>query len=100
MGKASKALKAFIVGIPDGKLSGFTSGEHTLYSDADFRLDNQGLTTGDPQYYNLHVQINNQTTISTLQREKGATIANTLVPTDGSWTPEQIRVALLANMKI
>ncbi|KAJ5102312.1 hypothetical protein NUU61_004534 [Penicillium alfredii] len=58
------------------------------------------LTTGDPQYYNLHVQINNQTTISTLQREKGATIANTLVPTDGSWTPEQIRLALRANMKI
>lgn len=58
------------------------------------------LTTGDPQYYNLHVQINNQTIISTLQREKGATIANTLVPTDGSWTPEQIRLALQANMKI
>lgn len=43
MGKASKALKAFIVGMPDDKLSGFTSGEHTLYSDTDFRLDNQGV---------------------------------------------------------
>jgi hypothetical protein len=43
MGKGSKALKAFIVGIPDGKLSGFTSGEHTLYSDTDFRLGNQGV---------------------------------------------------------
>ncbi|KAJ5470345.1 hypothetical protein N7530_007702 [Penicillium desertorum] len=100
MGKGSKSLKDFIVGIPDGKLSGFTSGEHKLYSDINFRLDNQGLTTGHPQYYNLHVQINNQTTISTLQRAKGATVANTLVPTDWSWTPEQIRQALLANIII
>jgi hypothetical protein len=43
MGKGSKSLKDFIVGIPDGKLSGFTSGEHKLYSDINFRLDNQGV---------------------------------------------------------
>ncbi|QRD84974.1 hypothetical protein F9C07_9231 [Aspergillus flavus] len=58
------------------------------------------LTTGDPQYYNLQVRINNQTTISTLKRVKGETVAHTLVPADGSWTPEQIRQALLANTLI
>jgi hypothetical protein len=43
MGKGSKSLQAFIVGIPDGKLSGFTRREQALYSDTDFRLDNQGV---------------------------------------------------------
>ncbi|KAJ1713090.1 hypothetical protein AFGD_005267 [Aspergillus flavus] len=100
MGKATSALTAFIENIPDGKISGYTSGEHTLHRDTNFRLDNQGLTTGDPQYYNLQVQINNQTTISTLKRVKGETVAHTLVPADGSWTPEQIRQALLANTLI
>ncbi|RSL69602.1 hypothetical protein CEP51_012316 [Fusarium floridanum] len=49
MGKAGKALRNFILSIPDDKINSFTDGEHTLYKDANYRLDNQGLTTGDPQ---------------------------------------------------
>lgn len=43
MGKVSKALEAFIRTIPDDKLSGFTDGEHTLYKDVNYRLDQQGV---------------------------------------------------------
>ncbi|RTE80230.1 hypothetical protein BHE90_005228 [Fusarium euwallaceae] len=83
MGKAGKALRNFILSIPDDKINGFTDGEHTLYKDANYRLDNQGLTTGDPQRYNLQVQVNREreTTLSTLKREVGKTVATALVPT-------------------
>jgi hypothetical protein len=58
------------------------------------------LTSGDPKYYNFQVQINNQTSISTLKRETGKTVATALVPTDGSWNPKKIRDELLSNMKL
>lgn len=43
MGKAEKAPLLFIANIPDGKINGFTDGEHTLHKDENFRLDNQGV---------------------------------------------------------
>ncbi|RAQ69290.1 hypothetical protein COH20_006455 [Aspergillus flavus] len=118
MGKAASALTAFIRNILDGKypdipvasihcigipssdwtIKGYVHGMQLFLSfpsEAPF-----DLTTGDPQYHNLQVRINNQTTISTLKRVKGETVAHTLVPADGSWTPEQIRQALLANTLI
>ncbi|RSL71773.1 hypothetical protein CEP53_001349 [Fusarium sp. AF-6] len=97
MGKAGKALRNFILSIPDDKINGFTDGEHTLYKDANYRLDNQGLTTGDPQRYSLQVQV---TTLSTLKREVGKTVATALVPTAEDWTPDMIRNELLENCKI
>lgn len=43
MGKASKALIAFIEDIPDLKLSGFSEAAGTIHSDDNFRLDMQGV---------------------------------------------------------
>lgn len=44
MGQASKALEAFIKGIPDDQLQApFPSG--TVYKEKDFRLDNQGVSS-------------------------------------------------------
>lgn len=45
MGKASKALQAFINGIPDAKLTGISQSPGTIYHDTDFRLDMQGVST-------------------------------------------------------
>ena len=39
VGKGSKALLAFINGIPDSKLKGIAESPHTIYQDTDFRLD-------------------------------------------------------------
>lgn len=43
MGKASKALKEFIEGIPDSKLTGFSTAPGTIYKTTEFRLDMQGV---------------------------------------------------------
>ena len=45
MGKASKALTAFIKGIHDDKLKDIGESQHTIYQDTDFRLDMQGVST-------------------------------------------------------
>ena len=44
MGKASKALTAFIKGIPDDKLKDIGESQHTIVKDRDFRLDMQGVS--------------------------------------------------------
>jgi len=43
MGKATKALKEFIDGIPDSKLTGFSVGSGTIHKTTEFRLDMQGV---------------------------------------------------------
>lgn len=43
MGKATKALKAFIEDIPDAKLTGFPTVGGTIYKTTEFRLDMQGV---------------------------------------------------------
>jgi len=43
MGKATKALKAFIDDIPDSDLEALPTSGGTIYSDDDFRLDMQGV---------------------------------------------------------
>lgn len=43
MGKANKALEAFIKGIPDAKLTSIPTTAGTLHKDTDFRLDMQGV---------------------------------------------------------
>ncbi|KAJ4129734.1 hypothetical protein NW754_004018 [Fusarium falciforme] len=100
MGKGGKALKNFIESIPDDKINGFTDGEHALYSNTHYRLDNRGLASGDPKIHNLQVRVNRETTISTLKREAGKTVATALVPKAGDWTPDMIRDELLSNRKI
>ncbi|KAL2678539.1 hypothetical protein Neosp_009287 [[Neocosmospora] mangrovei] len=100
MGKGSETLRKFIESIPDDKINGFTDGEHKLYSNTHYRLDHQGLTSGDPKMYNLQVQVNRGTTISILKREVGKTVATALVPVAGDWTPDMIREELLQNCMI
>ncbi|KAI1788568.1 hypothetical protein LXA43DRAFT_633266 [Ganoderma leucocontextum] len=122
MGKATKALLAFINGIPDDKLKDIGESQHTIYQDSDFRLDMQGvstpselssqsvvewcgshclflqMTSGEPKRYNLQVQINKQTTISTLKKHQPATVAIYLANKTDS--PATIRQGLLSGMKI
>ncbi|KAK4246189.1 hypothetical protein C7999DRAFT_33404 [Corynascus novoguineensis] len=108
MGKASAAIRAFIESIPDEKLTGFADPDpsYTIYSNTDFRLDLQNKTSTKPPNYNLQVQVNRQSTISTLKRMKkktgntGTTVAKALVPTDGSWNAAAVRAALLAGRMI
>ncbi|KAF8448151.1 hypothetical protein BGX38DRAFT_1093445 [Terfezia claveryi] len=95
MGKASKALREFINGIPDNKINPPPGAAGTIVSDENFRLDMQGLTSGKPQKFNLQVQINSQTSISTIKKLAPKTVATYLTPTDNPGTPAQIRAGLI-----
>ncbi|KAI9668024.1 MAG: hypothetical protein M1821_000844 [Bathelium mastoideum] len=101
--KGAKALIAFITDIPDSKLTGWTEGEHTIYKDTDFRLDNQGKTS-DKKHYNVHVQVNNEVTISTLKKSKGQTVSNVLVPISDEgaleWDAAKIKTELKEAKRI
>ncbi|KAF2255933.1 hypothetical protein BU26DRAFT_12098 [Trematosphaeria pertusa] len=99
MGKASKALKGFIDNIPDSDLEALPTSAGTIYSDDNFRLDMQGMTSS--QEYNLQVQINKGTTISTLKKFSPATVAGpVLVPSDDPWSASKIRNELIDNILI
>lgn len=126
MGKATAALRDFIESIPDAKLTGFRDPRpaYMVYSTRDFRLDVRNVsgaslsihslilptlfwkTSTKPPKYNLQVQINRQSTISTLKAMKdktgdtSTTMAKALVPTDGSWSAATIPATLLANRKV
>ncbi|KAI1425279.1 hypothetical protein F5Y12DRAFT_714322 [Xylaria sp. FL1777] len=101
MGKASKQLKIFIANIPDDKLKSFPSVAGTIYKDQNFRLDMQGLTTGKPQSYNLQIQVNKETSISTLKKVAPTTVAGpVLVPKDKTPGPDDIRKEFSDSMKL
>lgn len=117
MGKATKALKAFIEGIPDTSLARLSMSAGTIYSDTDFRLDMQGVRIPIPfdqiyllltcvqmttaQEHNLQVQVNKGTSISTLKKVAPATVAGpVLVPSGSPWSAADIRAQLLAKILI
>lgn len=115
MGKGSKSLKAFIASIPDSALTRLPSEGGTIYTDVDFRLDMQGVGYLNPNHitapnfpqitsdneYNLQVQINKGTTISTLKKFAPQTVAGpALVPSEDPWSADEIRAKLLATLKI
>ncbi|KAK8076917.1 hypothetical protein PG996_003087 [Apiospora saccharicola] len=100
MGKNTKRVKEFIESIPDSKLAGFSKNTGLIYKDNDFRLDMQGMTTGNPQKHNLQVQINKETTVTSLKKAAPATVAMAHVPDDESMTPQQIRDALIADIRV
>jgi hypothetical protein len=58
------------------------------------------MTSGDPKNYNLQVQINKETSITSLKKSAPATVAMVLVPEDMTMTPEQIRDALIADIRV
>ena len=97
MGKANKALFDFIDDIPDEKLTGDFGGEGgTIYSDRDFRLDMQGMTTGG-KAYNLQIQVNKGTTISTLKKFAPKTASHVEVDVDANLTADELRRQFKAN---
>ncbi|KAI4595646.1 hypothetical protein KJ359_006635 [Pestalotiopsis sp. 9143b] len=108
MGKATDAIKAFIQDIPDEKLVGFSDPNptYTVYNDKDFRLDVQNMVAGKPPQFNIQVQINAGTSISTLKKmskkskNRGTTVAKALIPSDGSFTAADVRNALLEGLMI
>lgn len=98
MGKAKNELEEFIANIPDSKLTGFPSIETTVYKTRNFRLDMQKVTTKDPRCYNLQVQINRGTIITSLKRFAGKSLSIALVPVkEEAWTPAEVRAELEKN---
>lgn len=93
-------LEDFIESIPHEKLEApFRSG--TVYQNQDFRLDNQGLTSGDPRSYNLQIQANKESSNKALRKLKGRTVAGPVFsPVDDPKTPENIRELFLGQMRI
>lgn len=63
-------------------------------------------TSGDPPFFNIQVQVNAGTTISTLKKQvrrnknSGTTVSKALVPTDDSWDAAAVRQALLDGITI
>ncbi|CUS06866.1 unnamed protein product [Tuber aestivum] len=109
MGKASKALQAFIDNIPDSKLTGFPEGAGTIYTDQDFRLDMQGASCEERMLmtkqkttsggYNLQIQVNRGTKVTTLKPLAPQTVAGPVIAT-GTETASVIRANFVATMKI
>ncbi|KAJ7217077.1 hypothetical protein GGX14DRAFT_601928 [Mycena pura] len=98
MGKARTALKDFD-DLPDDKLEALPTLPGTIYKDTNFRLDMQGMTTPvtekrnkqvvviEPAKHNLQIQVNKNTTVSTLKKAVPNTVAGPiLVPSDAPCT--------------
>lgn len=114
MGKNTRLCKAFVESIPAEKLSGFVTNTGTIFSDNDWRLDMQGVSTRDPMgfassmvlttgqmtsdkpsQHNLQIQINKQTSITSLKKHAPKSVATLIVPADGSMSAEQVRQGLI-----
>ncbi|KAG4435591.1 hypothetical protein IFR05_008937 [Cadophora sp. M221] len=100
MGKNTKKVAAFIESIPNAKLEGLTRLGGTIFKDTDFRLDMQGMTTGRPRMHNLQVQINRETTITSLKKAAPQTVASLLVEEENPGTPAEIKQGLIASILI
>lgn len=73
MGKATKALEAFIANIPAAKLTNFSSSIGTIYTDQDFRLDMQKMNSD--KTHNLQIQANKNATITSVKKIAPQTVA-------------------------
>ena len=99
MGRREKEAMAFIDSIPDSKLTGLPQNTSTtIFKDKNFRLDMQGvcrcmallslvlttvckqMTSSSPKQHNLQVQVNYQTTITSLQEFSPDSCAKVLAP--------------------
>lgn len=58
------------------------------------------MTSDKPPKHNLQVQINKQTTITSLKKLVPDTVAAILVDKDSDETPEQIRERLIAEITV
>jgi soluble lytic murein transglycosylase-like protein len=106
MGQAKDALTEFIDSIPAAKLTGIpTTATSAVYKTKHFRMDMQGPTTakkGQGKRYNLQIQVNRETAITTLKKLAPKTVAKSLPPMEEAkdWTAEEIRKDLKKNMMI
>ncbi|KAI8627876.1 hypothetical protein F5Y19DRAFT_477048 [Xylariaceae sp. FL1651] len=96
MGKVKNSLEKFIGNIPDSKLCAFPTIPRKIHTDANYRLDMQGMTSAEPQKHNLQIQVNKDTPITTLAKAAPLTVAGpVLVPLDNPWTPDDIKAMFL-----
>ena len=96
-----KATYSFIEDIPNSKFEGCI-GSDTIYSDANFRLDNQGTTTAtenSPKMYNLQIQVNHYPDIRSLKALAPQSVAKALVSIDASWIASQVKDELSADLE-
>ncbi|KAF1840892.1 uncharacterized protein K460DRAFT_294471 [Cucurbitaria berberidis CBS 394.84] len=99
MGKSVKVqIQDWIDEVRDDKLDGAYVVGRPLYTDRYCRLDVQGLTSDEPQQFNLQVQVNNGCPNTTMAKLKPWTVAFCLAPMDEPWTPAQIKEALKATV--
>lgn len=94
-GAANCQLKSFIDSIPAIRLENFAPSamSNPIYSDMNFRLDMQGITSAGE--FNLQVQVNRQTTIKSLRVARGNTVAGpVLVSPYMPMTAEEVRRGL------
>ncbi|TEY35181.1 hypothetical protein BOTCAL_0600g00070 [Botryotinia calthae] len=99
MSKNTKRAEDFINDIPDSKLTGFPTSEGTIHKNTDFRLNMQGMTTGDPKKHNLQVQVNKET-VAILKKVAPKTVASLLVLQDDPPSAETIKKGLKASVNI
>ncbi|KAM6503280.1 hypothetical protein JOM56_000223 [Amanita muscaria] len=93
MGKAKKALIAFIDAIPESKLTGFPSSAGTIWNTTEFRLDMQGMTT--KKEFNLQIQANKDASITSVKRIAPSTVAGpVLIGENEEVTAEEVRKKL------
>lgn len=97
MGEAKDALTDFINAIPASKLTDIPKTTTTgVFKTKHFRMDIQGPTTskkGQGKRYNLQIQVNRETAITTLKKLAPKTVPMSQPPMDGDkdWTAEENR---------
>lgn len=99
-GKAKQLLISFIGDIRDEKIANLPEkgGHRTLVMGRNLRLDRQCVTSVDPRYQNLQIQVNSQSRVKQMRALIGKTVSKALVPIDGSWSPQRIREELCRNI--
>ncbi|KAK0612609.1 hypothetical protein B0T17DRAFT_620765 [Bombardia bombarda] len=100
MPKPTKRIEEFIDDIPDYKLEGLRDTPGTIYCNIDFRVDMQGLTTGNRDW-NLQIQVNKKCSIPSVRKLAPRTVAGpVLVSRKNPITPEEIRQAFKDSLDL
>ncbi|KAI0260080.1 hypothetical protein BC834DRAFT_846332 [Gloeopeniophorella convolvens] len=89
-----KALQEFIAEIPAARLTGFPNNPGTIYTDANFRFDMQGLTK---TAWNLQIQANKNAPNTSVAKAAPASVAAVLVDFTAVFTAEQVRAAFAVS---
>jgi hypothetical protein len=88
-----KLSHMWIDDIPDSKLEGGI-GSGSIYKDANFRLDMQGLTTakdGEPQKLNIQMQANKHAPVSSIRKLAPGTVAEVRITVMAPYTAADIK---------